>query len=79
MPVPLAKDCDIPATAALDHVITVLPVFATVELVAVYANVVPLQIVAGVNELDNAGVGLTFTVTVNAFPKQPAALTGTTV
>ena len=43
---------------------------ATVELVGVYANVVPLQIAAGVNELDNAGVGFTVIVNVCEAPEQ---------
>ena len=67
-PVPVANACDIPTTAALDHDMSVVPVVATVELVAVYANVVPLQIAAGVNVDESAGVGLTVIVCVIAVP-----------
>ena len=64
LPLPVVAVSVIPATAALDQVITVLPVAATVELVAVYEKVVPLQIAAGLNVLDKAGVGLTVIVAV---------------
>ena len=43
-------------------------------LVGVYVKVAALQIEAGVNVLDSAGVGLIVTVTVNDAPTQfPAA------
>ncbi len=70
LPVPVANASVIPVTAALDQVITVLPVVGTVRLVAVYVNVVPLQIAAGVNVEESAGVGLTVAKTSNADPTQ---------
>ena len=48
-----------------------LPVAATVALVAVYANVVPLQIADGLNVLDKAGVGFIVIVAVSVNPEHP--------
>jgi len=67
-PDPDVPACVIPAIVALVQLIVVLPLDATVALVAVYAKVVPLHIAAGVNVLDNAGVGLTVMVAVNGDP-----------
>ena len=60
-PFPVVPACVIPTIVALDQVITGLP---DVELVAVYAKVVPLQTAAGLNVLDKAGVGFTVIVAV---------------
>ena len=78
LPVPVDAVCEIPATTDLDHVICVLPEVATVELVAVYVNVDPLQIAVGVNVDESAGVGLTVIVCVIAVPEHAFAV-GVTV
>ena len=77
-PEPVVPASVIPAIVALDHVITVLPLEATVALVAVYAKVDALQIEAGLNVLDNAGVGFTVIVAVCVDPVHPFAV-GVTV